>query len=167
MYQKWTCCCTATLPFLSDFSTDESAVLLTDVAHVPQTAASHRRQPAKQQSPRADVHREDPRDSLHRGARQFHMRQRMRLTHSIFSSSKLHVIWNCGLSAVPLIESSLLRGVLPDCLYKPTYTIKDFPLQRYQGLQFVCIDFVHFFFNFACFEHKLYLFSHVLSVWGT
>uniref|UniRef100_H3DPG4 Beta-1,4-N-acetylgalactosaminyltransferase n=1 Tax=Tetraodon nigroviridis TaxID=99883 RepID=H3DPG4_TETNG len=89
---------------------NESAALLTDVAHIPQTAASHQQKPAKQQSPRADVQRDDRRDSLYQ---------------------------------VPLIDSSFLRGVLPDCVYKPSYTIKGFPLQRYQGLQFVHMSYIY------------------------
>lgn len=43
------------------------------------------------------------------------------------------------LFAVNLMNSEYLEGVLPDCSYKPSYIIKDFPLMRYQGLQFVCI----------------------------
>lgn len=39
---------------------------------------------------------------------------------------------------VHLINGKFLQGILPDCTYNPTYTIKDFPLLRYQGLQFVC-----------------------------
>lgn len=84
------------LPFVFDFSTDESAVLLTDVAHIPQTAASHRQQPAKQQSPRADAEREDRRDFLYQGARQFHIQQRMQLIHSTFFSSKLKLWLVCS-----------------------------------------------------------------------
>lgn len=43
------------------------------------------------------------------------------------------------LFAVRMLNSKFLQGVLPDCSYKPSYTIKDFPLLRYQGLQFVRI----------------------------
>lgn len=148
-------CFVAPLPVVFDFSTDESAMLLTDVAHIPQTAASHRQHPTKQQSPTADVQREDPRDSLYHGERQFHIQQRMQLMHIIFPSGWLRVTWNHCLSAVPLIDRSFLQGILPDCMYKPSYTIKDFPLQRYQGLQFVCIYFVY------C----LGVFLHITSYW--
>ena len=154
---------TVTLPFLFDFSPDESAALLTDVAHIPQTAASHRRQPTTQQSRRADVQRDDGRDSLYRGARRFHIVQRMQLMHKRFSSSTLHLIWKHHLSAVPLIDSGFLRGVLPDCVYKPTYTIKDFPLQRYQGLQFVCIDLAPFIFKRFCTLKESDCFTSVFS----
>lgn len=57
--------------FLFDLPTDESAILLTDVTNIPQTAASHQQPLAKQKGPSADVQREDPRDSLYQGARQF------------------------------------------------------------------------------------------------
>lgn len=50
-----------------------------------------------------------------------------------------------GLSAVPLIHSTFLQDVLPGCSYKPSYTIKNIPLYRYQGLQFVCIDIICLF----------------------
>lgn len=43
------------------------------------------------------------------------------------------------LSAVPLLNSAFVEDVLPNCFYKPSYTFKDFPLLRYQGLQSVCI----------------------------
>nr|XP_061812820.1 beta-1,4-N-acetylgalactosaminyltransferase 3-like [Nerophis lumbriciformis] len=90
---------------------NESAFLMSDVAHIPQTAASHRRPtPPKQGATAPDLLREDPRDVLHQ---------------------------------VPLIGGSFLRGVLPDCSYKPSYTIKDFPLTRYQGLQFVHMSYIY------------------------
>lgn len=89
---------------------NESALLLSDVAHIPQTAASHQRAPAKGRDVAADMLREDPRDALHQ---------------------------------VPLINSKFLQGVLPDCSYQPSYTIKDFPLLRYQGLQFVHMSYIY------------------------
>lgn len=36
-----------------------------------------------------------------------------------------------------MIDPSRLENVLPACLYSPTYVVKDFPIARYQGLQFV------------------------------
>lgn len=36
-----------------------------------------------------------------------------------------------------MIHPSRLENVLPACLYSPTYVVKDFPIARYQGLQFV------------------------------
>ncbi|XP_074534581.1 beta-1,4-N-acetylgalactosaminyltransferase 3 [Halichoeres trimaculatus] len=89
---------------------DESAVLMGDVAHIPQTAASHQRTPSKQRSVAADMLREDPRDSLYR---------------------------------VPLMDSKFLQDVLPDCTYRPSYIIKDFPLTRYEGIQFVQLSYVY------------------------
>ncbi|XP_013858949.1 beta-1,4-N-acetylgalactosaminyltransferase 3 [Austrofundulus limnaeus] len=89
---------------------DESNLTMSDVDHIPQTAASHQRTPAKQRSAAADMLRDDPRDTFYQ---------------------------------VPLINKKFLKGVLPDCLYKPSYTIKDFPLLRYQGLQFVHMSFIY------------------------
>ncbi|XP_060891275.1 beta-1,4-N-acetylgalactosaminyltransferase 3 isoform X1 [Labrus mixtus] len=89
---------------------DESALLMSDIAHIPQTDASHQRSPAKQSSVAADMLREDLRDTLYK---------------------------------VPLMNSKLLQGVLPDCSYNPSYTIKDFPLMRYQGLQFVHLSYIY------------------------
>uniref|UniRef100_A0A3B4FNQ5 Hexosyltransferase n=1 Tax=Pundamilia nyererei TaxID=303518 RepID=A0A3B4FNQ5_9CICH len=84
--------------------TNESALSMNDVAHIPQTAASHRQTPTKQRSADADMLIEDRRDSFYKGQ---------------------------------------LRRVLPDCSYNPSYTIKDFPLLRYQGLQFVHLSYIY------------------------
>uniref|UniRef100_A0A673C242 Hexosyltransferase n=1 Tax=Sphaeramia orbicularis TaxID=375764 RepID=A0A673C242_9TELE len=90
--------------------TDESGLLMNDVAHIPQTVASHQQPPVRQNTATADMLREDPRDTLYH---------------------------------VPFINNKLLQGVLPDCSYKPSYIIKDFPLLRYQGLQFVHMSYIY------------------------
>ncbi|XP_030587121.1 beta-1,4-N-acetylgalactosaminyltransferase 3 isoform X2 [Archocentrus centrarchus] len=90
--------------------TDESALLMNDVSHIPQTAASHWHTPTKQRSAEADMLIEDRRDSFY----------------------KVH-----------MLNSKFLQGVLPDCTYKPSYTIKDLPLHRYQGLQFVHLSYIY------------------------
>ncbi|KAJ8340101.1 hypothetical protein SKAU_G00347340 [Synaphobranchus kaupii] len=46
-------------------------------------------------------------------------------------------------SRAPMIDPSRLENVLPRCLYAPTYVVKDFPIARYQGLQFVYLSFVY------------------------
>ncbi|XP_034032470.1 N-acetyl-beta-glucosaminyl-glycoprotein 4-beta-N-acetylgalactosaminyltransferase 1 [Thalassophryne amazonica] len=89
---------------------DESAMLMSDIGHIPQTAASHKRAPTKRLDATADMLREDPRDTFYH---------------------------------VPLINTKFLEGVLPDCSYNPSYTIKDFPLVRYQGLQFIHLSYVY------------------------
>ncbi|MEQ2299421.1 hypothetical protein AMECASPLE_014976, partial [Ameca splendens] len=89
---------------------DESDLIMSDVAQIPQTVASHQHTPTKQHSAAADMLRKDPRDTLYQ---------------------------------VHLINRKFLQGVLPDCTYSPTYTIKDFPLSRYQGLQFVQMSYIY------------------------
>ncbi|XP_076861826.1 LOW QUALITY PROTEIN: N-acetyl-beta-glucosaminyl-glycoprotein 4-beta-N-acetylgalactosaminyltransferase 1 [Brachyhypopomus gauderio] len=42
-----------------------------------------------------------------------------------------------------MIDPARLENVLPSCLYSPTYVVKDFPIARYQGLQFVYLSFVY------------------------
>ncbi|XP_062317666.1 beta-1,4-N-acetylgalactosaminyltransferase 3 isoform X1 [Osmerus eperlanus] len=91
--------------------TDESALKMSDVGHVPQTAASHTGSPSSQPSNSdADMLREDPRDTFYQ---------------------------------IPLIDHRYLQNVLPDCSYNPSYTIKGFPLLRYQGLQFVHMSYIY------------------------
>ncbi|KAJ1178372.1 hypothetical protein NDU88_003618 [Pleurodeles waltl] len=43
----------------------------------------------------------------------------------------------------PSIEKSRVDNVLMPCAYTPTYIVKDFPIARYQGLQFVYLSFVY------------------------
>ncbi|XP_063800808.1 N-acetyl-beta-glucosaminyl-glycoprotein 4-beta-N-acetylgalactosaminyltransferase 1 isoform X2 [Pseudophryne corroboree] len=43
----------------------------------------------------------------------------------------------------PMIEESRVENVLVPCAYNPTYVVKDFPIARYQGLQFVYLTFVY------------------------
>ncbi|NXN97076.1 B4GN4 acetylgalactosaminyltransferase, partial [Rhinopomastus cyanomelas] len=43
----------------------------------------------------------------------------------------------------PAIEGSRVENVLVPCAYSPTYVVKDFPIARYQGLQFVYLSFVY------------------------
>ncbi|XP_008310543.1 N-acetyl-beta-glucosaminyl-glycoprotein 4-beta-N-acetylgalactosaminyltransferase 1 [Cynoglossus semilaevis] len=100
--------------------TDESALKMNSVDHIPQTLASHIRLP--EESPPqghgegngmqhgADMLKPDPRDTFY---------------------------------STPLIDPSRLENVLPACLYSPTYVVKDFPIARYQGLQFVYFSFVY------------------------
>lgn len=42
-----------------------------------------------------------------------------------------------SLFTAPRVEPSELESVLEPCAYSPTYVVKDFPIARYQGLQFV------------------------------
>jgi len=44
------------------------------------------------------------------------------------------------LSSAPAIEPSRVENVLVPCAYSPTYVVKDFPIARYQGLQFVSVS---------------------------
>ncbi|XP_007947559.1 N-acetyl-beta-glucosaminyl-glycoprotein 4-beta-N-acetylgalactosaminyltransferase 1 [Orycteropus afer afer] len=89
--------------------TDESALKMDHVAHVPQSPASHvgGHQPAE---PSADMLRPDARDTFF---------------------------------LTPRLEPGRLENVLEPCAYAPTYVVKDFPIARYQGLQFVYLSFVY------------------------
>nr|XP_003461341.2 N-acetyl-beta-glucosaminyl-glycoprotein 4-beta-N-acetylgalactosaminyltransferase 1 isoform X1 [Cavia porcellus] len=90
--------------------TDESALKMDHVAHVPQSPASHVGGRLPTEEPSADMLRPDPRDSFF---------------------------------LTPRMEPSSLESVLEPCTYAPTYVLKDFPIARYQGLQFVYLTFVY------------------------
>ncbi|XP_062951732.1 N-acetyl-beta-glucosaminyl-glycoprotein 4-beta-N-acetylgalactosaminyltransferase 1 [Cynocephalus volans] len=90
--------------------TDESALKMDHVAHVPQSPASHVGGSLLLQEPTADMLQPDPRDTFF---------------------------------LTPRMEPSSLENVLEPCAYAPTYVVKDFPIARYQGLQFVYLSFVY------------------------
>ncbi|KAJ0029195.1 hypothetical protein NQD34_004192 [Periophthalmus magnuspinnatus] len=89
---------------------DESPKLIGDIAHIPQTAASHEQRHGKKRSILPDMQREDPRDTLYR---------------------------------VPLVNLSLVSGLLPDCEYNPSYTLKGQRLGRYEGLNYVHLSYIY------------------------
>uniref|UniRef100_A0A8C1IKX6 Beta-1,4-N-acetylgalactosaminyltransferase n=1 Tax=Cyprinus carpio TaxID=7962 RepID=A0A8C1IKX6_CYPCA len=93
--------------------TNESSLKTVDVNHIPQTFASHVTPP--QRSSETPPHGVDMLRADPRDS--FHQ--------------------------VPLLDKARLQGVLPDCIYNPSYIIKGYPLIRYQGLQFVHLTYVY------------------------
>ncbi|KAB1251288.1 N-acetyl-beta-glucosaminyl-glycoprotein 4-beta-N-acetylgalactosaminyltransferase 1 [Camelus dromedarius] len=114
--------------------TDESALKMDHVAHVPQSPASRLQRLLLQEEPRADMLRPDPRDT-------FFLSERgpARGVGRGFQAGHPVTIP----PAAPRLEPSSLENVLEPCSYAPTYVIKDFPIARYQGLQFVYLSFVY------------------------
>uniref|UniRef100_A0A8C2DFT1 Beta-1,4-N-acetylgalactosaminyltransferase n=1 Tax=Cyprinus carpio TaxID=7962 RepID=A0A8C2DFT1_CYPCA len=93
--------------------TDESSLKMNSVRHIPQTLASHSL--ALQVNQRTDTHTAD---MLKPDPRDNYYK-------------------------IPMIDQSRLENVLPSCVYSPTYVVKDFPIARYQGLQFVYLSYVY------------------------
>ncbi|XP_047676025.1 N-acetyl-beta-glucosaminyl-glycoprotein 4-beta-N-acetylgalactosaminyltransferase 1 [Tachysurus fulvidraco] len=93
--------------------TDENGLKMNSVDHIPQTLASHSQLPVESQASR-----QHGADMLKPDPRDTFFR-------------------------TPMIDPSRLENVLPPCLYSPTYVVKDFPIARYQGLQFVYLSFVY------------------------
>ncbi|XP_058501779.1 N-acetyl-beta-glucosaminyl-glycoprotein 4-beta-N-acetylgalactosaminyltransferase 1 [Solea solea] len=100
--------------------TDESTLKMNSVDHIPQTLASHIRLPEESQPQGLEEN-----SNMQHGADMLKPDPR-----DTFYST-------------PMIDPSHLENVLPACLYSPTYVVKDFPIARYQGLQFVYLSFVY------------------------
>uniref|UniRef100_A0A1A8MIP7 Beta-1,4-N-acetylgalactosaminyltransferase n=3 Tax=Nothobranchius pienaari TaxID=704102 RepID=A0A1A8MIP7_9TELE len=100
--------------------TDESSLKMNSVDHIPQTLASHIRLPEVSwpRGPEGKLNVQHGADMLRPDPR------------DTFYST-------------PMIDPSRLENILPACLYSPTYVVKDFPIARYQGLQFVYLSFVY------------------------
>ncbi|XP_030588260.1 N-acetyl-beta-glucosaminyl-glycoprotein 4-beta-N-acetylgalactosaminyltransferase 1 [Archocentrus centrarchus] len=100
--------------------TDESSLKMNSVDHIPQTLASHIRLPEESQP-----------QGLEGGRTMLH------------GADMLKPDPRDTFYSTPMIDPSRLENVLPACLYSPTYVVKDFPIARYQGLQFVYLSFVY------------------------
>ncbi|NWI40522.1 B4GN4 acetylgalactosaminyltransferase, partial [Picathartes gymnocephalus] len=93
--------------------TDESSLKMNHVEHIPQTLASH-------------------------GGS--HLWQAQQDEHG---ADMLKADPRDTFFLTPAIEASRVENVLVPCAYSPTYVVKDFPIARYQGLQFVYLSFVY------------------------
>uniref|UniRef100_A0A8C1FZ15 Hexosyltransferase n=1 Tax=Cyprinus carpio TaxID=7962 RepID=A0A8C1FZ15_CYPCA len=93
--------------------TDESSLKMNSVHHIPQTLASHSL--ALRVNHRTEIH-----------------------TADMLKPDPRDTFYK-----IPMIDQSRLENVLPSCVYSPTYVVKDFPIARYQGLQFVYLSYVY------------------------
>ncbi|XP_005529159.1 PREDICTED: N-acetyl-beta-glucosaminyl-glycoprotein 4-beta-N-acetylgalactosaminyltransferase 1 [Pseudopodoces humilis] len=93
--------------------TDESSLKMNHVEHIPQTLASH------------------PGSHLWAAQQDEH------------GADMLKADPRDTFFLTPAIEASRVENVLVPCAYSPTYVVKDFPIARYQGLQFVYLSFVY------------------------
>uniref|UniRef100_A0A671VUD4 Beta-1,4-N-acetylgalactosaminyltransferase n=1 Tax=Sparus aurata TaxID=8175 RepID=A0A671VUD4_SPAAU len=58
-------------------------------------------------------------------------------THHFCSLSKSLLL------SMPLVSSNFLKGVLADCSYKPSYTLKGVRVPRYQGIHMVRLSYIY------------------------
>ncbi|NXC32727.1 B4GN4 acetylgalactosaminyltransferase, partial [Campylorhamphus procurvoides] len=93
--------------------TDESSLKMNHVEHIPQTLASH-----------SGSHLWEAQQDEH-------------------GADMLKADPRDSFFLTPAIEASRVENVLVPCAYSPTYVVKDFPIARYQGLQFVYLSFVY------------------------
>ncbi|NWX30853.1 B4GN4 acetylgalactosaminyltransferase, partial [Notiomystis cincta] len=93
--------------------TDESSLKMNHVEHIPQTLASH-----------SGSHLWEAQQDKH-------------------GADMLKADPRDTFFLTPAIEASRVENVLVPCAYSPTYVVKDFPIARYQGLQFVYLSFVY------------------------
>ncbi|KAK4822349.1 hypothetical protein QYF61_013540 [Mycteria americana] len=93
--------------------TDESSLKMNHVEHIPQTLASH-------------------------GGSYLWEAQQDEHGADMLKSDPRDTFF-----LTPAIEASRVENVLVPCAYSPTYVVKDFPIARYQGLQFVYLSFVY------------------------
>ncbi|NXR20930.1 B4GN4 acetylgalactosaminyltransferase, partial [Cinclus mexicanus] len=93
--------------------TDESSLKMNHVEHIPQTLASH-----------SGSHLWEAQQDEH-------------------GADMLKADPRDTFFLTPAIEASHVENVLVPCAYSPTYVVKDFPIARYQGLQFVYLSFVY------------------------
>ncbi|XP_078457567.1 N-acetyl-beta-glucosaminyl-glycoprotein 4-beta-N-acetylgalactosaminyltransferase 1-like [Lampetra planeri] len=59
------------------------------------------------------------------------------------SAEMLHPDARDSLYLTPLVEATVLKGILPDCEYRPSYLLHGYDLDRYQGLQFVYLSYIY------------------------
>ncbi|NXG76774.1 B4GN4 acetylgalactosaminyltransferase, partial [Baryphthengus martii] len=93
--------------------TDESSLKMNHVEHIPQTLASHS------------------------GSYLWEAQQEEHGADMLKSDPRDTFF------LTPAIEAFRVENVLVPCAYSPTYVVKDFPIARYQGLQFVYLSFVY------------------------
>ncbi|NXY21989.1 B4GN4 acetylgalactosaminyltransferase, partial [Atrichornis clamosus] len=93
--------------------TDESSLKMNHVEHIPQTLASH-----------SGSHLWEAQQDEH-------------------GADMLKADPRDTFFLTPAIEASRVENMLVPCAYSPTYVVKDFPIARYQGLQFVYLSFVY------------------------